>query len=103
MIRRWCPYILAILAFVPAGGAVCEAQSLTPMTRHVREVTLNGQARLVRHLPAGQVMRLVLVLPLRNQAELDNFLRELYDKPNAASRQFLTEDKFPAGFGPDQG
>jgi subtilase family serine protease len=102
MIRRWCPYILAILAFVSAGGAVCEAQSLTPMTRHVREVTLNGQARLVGHLPAGQVMRLVLVLPLRNQAELDNFLRGLYDPSSASYRQFLTVDKFTTRFGPTQ-
>jgi subtilase family serine protease len=102
MIRRWCPYILAILAFVSAGGAVCKAQSLTPLTRHVREATLNGKARLVGHLPASQVMRIVLVLPLRNQAELDNFLRELYDPSSASYRKFLTVDEFTERFGPTQ-
>jgi kumamolisin len=102
MIRKWCLYISAMVAVVSAAGVVCEAQSLTPMTRHVREATMNGQARLVGHLPAGEVMRLVLVLPLRKQTELDNFLGELYDPSNAAYRKFLTVDEFTERFGPTQ-
>jgi kumamolisin len=47
-------------------------------------------------------MRLVLALPLRNQAELDNFLRELYDPSSAAYRKFLTVDEFTERFGPTQ-
>ena len=65
----------------------------------MREATLNGQAHLVGHLPASQVLRLVMVLPLRNQAELDNVLQELYDPSSAAYRQFLTVDEFTARFG----
>jgi len=47
-------------------------------------------------------MRLVLVLPHRNQAELDNFLKELYDPYGASYRQFLTVEEFTARFGPSQ-
>jgi kumamolisin len=47
-------------------------------------------------------MRLVLVLPLRNQEALDNFLRELYDPKSPFYRQFLTVDEFTARFGPSQ-
>ena len=45
-------------------------------------------------------MRLVLVLPHRNQAALDNFLKELYDPSSASYRQFLTVEEFTAGLAP---
>jgi subtilase family serine protease len=70
------------------------------VTRHVREVALNGQAQLVGHLPATQPMRLVLVLPLRYQAALDNFLEELYNPSSASYHQFLTVEEFTNMFGP---
>jgi subtilase family serine protease len=93
--------LLTIVALVLAVNIVCPAQSQL-LTRHVREVTLNGQAPLVGHLPATQSMRLVLVLPLRNQEALDNFLQELYTPSSASYRQFLTVEEFTAKFGPSQ-
>ncbi|HXY24424.1 MAG TPA: S53 family serine peptidase [Candidatus Acidoferrum sp.] len=62
----------------------------------------SGQARSVGQLPATQTLRLVLVLPLRNQAELDQFLNELYDPSSASYRKFLTVEEFTARFGPTQ-
>ena len=47
-------------------------------------------------------MRLVLVLPHRNQAELENFLKELYDPSSPSYRKFLTVEEFTARFGPSQ-
>ncbi len=47
-------------------------------------------------------MRLVLVLPHRNQAELDSLLKELYDPHSASYRKFLTVEEFTARFGPSQ-
>jgi len=88
----------AILLFVV--GSRTQAQSL--MTRHVREANLNGQAKFVGRLPAGQTMRLDVVLPLRNQAELEDFLRELYDPSSPSYRHFLTVQEFTARFGPSQ-
>ena len=100
MMRR-SSTLLTIVALVLAVNIVCPAQSQL-LTRHVREVTLNGQAPLVGHLPATQSMRLVLVLPLRNQEGLDNFLQELYTPSSASYRQFLTVEEFTARFGPTQ-
>jgi subtilase family serine protease len=102
MIRRLSTSLLTIVAVALVANIVGHAQSLSPLTRHVREVTLNGQARLVGRLPATQPMRLVLVLPLRNQAALDNFLKELYDPSSASYRQFLTVEEFTTMFGPTQ-
>jgi subtilase family serine protease len=89
---------LALLLF--AGGGLAQAQA--PMTQQVREVTLNGTAQLVGTLPATQTMRLVLVLPLRNQAGLNTFLSQLYDPSSPSFHQYLTVDEFTALFGPSQ-
>jgi kumamolisin len=83
-------------------NSVGQAQSLPPLTHHVREATLNGQARSLGHLAADQPMRLVLVLPLRNQPALDQFLRELYDPVSPSYRHFLTVEEFTTLFGPTQ-
>jgi len=102
MIRKLSASFLAIVTLVSIVSIVCQAESLPPLTRHVREVTLNGQARYVGLLPATQTLRLVLVLPLRNQVALDNFLAELYDPSSPSYRQFLTVEEFTAQFGPGQ-
>ncbi len=88
----------AILLFIVEGSA--QGQSL--MTHHVREVTLNGEARSVGRLPSTQSLRLDIVLPLRNQADLEGFLRELYDPSSPSYRHFLTVQEFTARFGPTQ-
>jgi len=88
----------AILLFVVEGQS--QAQSL--MTRHMREATLKGQAQSIGRLPATQSMRLDIVLPLRNQADLESLLQELYDPSGPSYRHFLTVREFTARFGPSQ-
>jgi kumamolisin len=72
------------------------------MTRHVRQATLTGQARLVGHLPASQVLQLDIVLPIRDQAGLDSFLADLYSSTVPNFRHFLTPAEFTEKFGPTQ-
>jgi len=100
MIRNLRTSLLTIAALVPAVNIVCQAQSLSPATRHVRDVVLNGQAQSVGRLPATQSMRLVLVLPHRNQAALDSLLQELYDPSSPSYHHFLTVEQFTNMFGP---
>ena len=88
----------AILLFVVEGQS--QAQSL--MTRHMREATLKGQAQSIGRLPATQSMRLDIVLPLRNQADLESLLQELYDPSGPSYRHFLTVREFTARFAPSQ-
>ena len=102
MIRRFGVSLLPILALVSVVSIVCQAQSRPPLTRHVREVVVNGQALPVGSIPATQSMRLVLVLPLRNQSELDSLLKDLYDPSIPSYRQFLTVEEFTERFGPSQ-
>src|SRR5277367_4201700 len=88
----------AVLLFVVEGRS--QAQSL--MTHHMREANLKGQAQYVGRLPETQSLRIDIVLPPRNQAELEDFLRELYDPSSASFRHFLTVQEFTARFGPTQ-
>ena len=98
MNRRLCALLLSLTALATSG--VGEAQTL--LTRHVREATLNGQARLLGRLPATQVMQLDVVLPLRDPAGLDAFLADLYSQTVPNYRPFLTPVEFTARFGPTQ-
>jgi len=68
----------------------------------VREVTLNGQAKVLGHLPATQTLQLDVVLPLRDQAGLDAFLAELQNPSSPDYGHFLTPAEFTARFGPTQ-
>ena len=76
MIRRLTVVLLTIVAMVLGANIVCMAQPQSLLTRHVRDVTLNGQAPSVGRLPAKQSMRIDVVLAVRDQAGLDSFLQE---------------------------
>ncbi|MBO0910506.1 MAG: hypothetical protein J2P13_01835 [Acidobacteria bacterium] len=102
MIRRLTTFFLTAVALVPMVTIVCLAQSQLPLTRHVREVTSNGQAQMIGRVPATNTMRLTLVLPLRNQAQLDQLLKDLYDRTSSSFHQFLTVPEFTELFGPTQ-
>ena len=102
MIRRLSVSLLTTVGMVLGVNIACQAQGHLPSTHHVREETLNGQAQLVGRLPANQSMRFDVVLPLRNQTELNKLLQDLYDTSSGSYRRFLTAQEFSARFGPSQ-
>jgi sugar lactone lactonase YvrE len=89
--------LCAVLLFAIQG----QAQQLL-LTRHVRQVVLNGHAQLLGDLPANQIMQLDIVLPLSDQAGLDAFLSELSNPASPSYRHFLTVAEFTTRFGPSQ-
>ena len=92
--------MLAIVALMLTATAISHAE--TVLTRHVRQATKDGSARLLGPVPASQAMRLVLSLPLRNEDQLDRFLADVYNPNSPAYRHFLTVDQFTAQFGPTE-
>jgi subtilase family serine protease len=100
MVRRLSTTLLAIIAVLAVLSTIAPAQSVPLATRHTREVTLSGQAPSIGRLPATHAMRLVMVLPLRNQDQLEKLLGELYDPSSPSYHQFLTVEEFTARFGP---
>jgi subtilase family serine protease len=102
--------VLAVTVLsLPACGTQPQLQqsAATPAvhtfaTHHVRRVVLMGQAQPVGRLPAAQIMQLNIVLPLRDPAGLNSFLRALYDPASPSYRRFLTVSEFTERFGPTQ-
>ena len=101
---------IALLAIVAAAlfalfavstpSAFAKAQSL--LTPHVVAATTNGQAAFIGKLPANQSLHFDVVLALRDQAGLDNFLQAVYNPSSPNYRQFLTVEQFTQMFGPTQ-
>jgi pro-kumamolisin-like protein len=102
MLRKLRRCLLGIVPLAPVVSIVCQAQSPPPLTRHVRDAVINGQARQVGRLPATQTMRLVLVLPHSNEAELQGLLRQLYDPASPSYHHYFTVEEFTGRFGPSQ-
>lgn len=100
MNRKLFVFVLTLVAMVSAATVVGQAQTL--MTRHVREAVLSGEAKTIGRLPATQTLRFDIVLPLRHQPELENFLQEVYDPTSSSYRHFVTPEEFTARFGPSQ-
>jgi kumamolisin len=102
MIRKLNTSFLTTVALLQLTNIAAEAQSLATLTRHVREVTRSGQAKPVGQLPANQIMNLHVVLPLRDQAGLNSFLKQLYNPASPSYRRFLTVTDFTERFGPSR-
>jgi kumamolisin len=102
MSQRLSVFLLTVAAMVWAASMVCQAEPQPLLTRHVRDVVVNGQTQSVGRLPATQSMRFDIVLALRHQPELENFLQELYDPSSPSYKHFVTVPEFTARFGPSQ-
>jgi N-acetylneuraminic acid mutarotase len=87
---------VALLSFVP-GQAQSSRQVLH---NHVRLAITSGQAAMVGSLPTAQQLRVSMVLPLRNQADLAALLSRLYDPSDPDYRHFLSVEQFTERFGP---
>ena len=82
------------------AGTFAQAQSM--MTRHTRPEVARGETQYMGRMPAAQVLRLNLALPLRNEAELDDLLQKLYDPQSPYFHQFLSVQEFTDRFGPTE-
>jgi subtilase family serine protease len=102
VIQRLSVFLLTAVTLVCGVNVLSQAQSQTLLTQHVREATSNGKAPLVGKLPASQSMHFDIVLALRHQPELENFLQELYDPSSHSYRHFVTPQEFTERFGPSQ-
>jgi len=79
--------------------------SVTPAAAQGRRVLKTHfapppQAHAIGRMPGTQQLSLALTLSLRNQAQLNALLQQLYDPKSANYRHFLTVQQFTSQFGP---
>jgi hypothetical protein len=89
---------LLIIACIVANGAPGAERKV--LSGHLPP----GLARMqsIGTLPATTSLRLAIGLPLRNQAELTNFLRQIYDPASTSFHRYLTCEQFTERFGPTE-
>jgi hypothetical protein len=90
--------VLPAAAFLRAQDRLQSAQG--KLSRHVRPEVLTGRAQLIGPLDPAERLHLSLVLPLRNQPELDSLLQRLYDPSSTGFHHFLTVSQFTHRFAP---
>jgi subtilase family serine protease len=102
MIPRLGALLLTVIAMVSGTSVISQAQSQGLLTRHVRQAVASGEAKSIGRLPATETMHFDIVLALRHQPELENFLQEIYDPNSPSYRHFVTVKEFTERFGPSQ-
>jgi subtilase family serine protease len=102
VIRKLIFPLLTIAALIPVMNVATQAEKQAPLTRHVREATLNGTARPIGALPANQILQIDVVLNLRDRTGLQNLLAEQYDPQSPGFHQWITPQEFTERFGPSQ-
>ncbi len=80
----------------PAGGLHLLSQG------HVPSAIAAGLAPSVQALNTSKQLKLGLVLPLRNEADLDSLLGQLYDRSSPQYHHYLSSQQFTDRFGPTQ-
>jgi kumamolisin len=94
------PLLLTLAMF--GLTAASQAGALPVLTHHVRDVVQSGATPAIGTLPADEVLKLNLVLPISDEAGLQSFLSEVYDPSSPSYRNFLTVKEFTERFGPTQ-
>jgi subtilase family serine protease len=84
------------------AAATAQAQRRPTLTTHVPQAVSTGIAPLVGHLPSTQHLSLAISLPLRNEADLDTLLDQLYDPQSPSYHKYLSVGEFTSKFGPTE-
>lgn len=96
---RLAAFLCISLSFLVSAA---QAEQYLVTTSHVPDVVASGLAPIVGHLAGTQRLSLAISLPLRNQAELDDFLQRLYDPQSASYHQYLSVQEFAQRFAPTE-
>ena len=99
MARLFAFSIVGILVSARSNGAQAQA-TVQVLHSHVRPQVAQGKARPAGAMASDQRLSFSIVLPLRNQAELDQLLTRLYDPSSPDYRKFLSVTEFADRFGP---
>ena len=95
---------LILLAFLAMSGwnSAYSQTNLQTLHNQVRPVVAEGKVRSAGAMPEDEQLSFSIVLPLRNEAQLDSLLHSLYDPTSPDYRQFLSVADFTEKFGPSE-
>jgi hypothetical protein len=88
---------LAMSAVLGLAPRPAQAQGRQFLQGHVPEMA--KRLAPAGRLPGSTQLRIAIGLPLRNKAELDTLLQQLYDPASPSFHQYLTSEQFAERFG----
>ena len=91
---------ISLLLGILLAPDIALTQTLQKLHNHVRPAVAQGEAKPVGQMPATQHLNLSIVLPLRNQEQLQSLLARIYDPTSADYRHYLSVQEFTEQFGP---
>lgn len=94
--------VLVAVQLICAGASYAQGNATELPTKHVPIAVLNEKAHMVGNVDPQQRMHVTLMLPLRNQADLDALLTRLYNPSSPDYHNFLSVSEFTDRFGPSQ-
>lgn len=97
--RKTCGLSFAIAMAFGMTGAAHAAQFYT---HHVREAVTQLTAKQVGSLAATKLMSIDVVLPVRDEAGLDQLVANVANPESLQYRQYISPQEFTARFGPTQ-
>jgi subtilase family serine protease len=103
--RAGQPPLRAIIGLTGAVVFLFAITSALAADRHVLHSRVHAVVTTLTplgRLPATDRLKLVIGLPLRNQAEFDLLLQQLYDPASPNFHHYLTPDQLRARFGPTE-
>jgi subtilase family serine protease len=97
-------FFAAGLAAVFLSGMICFPVAAQTARQNFRLHVLDEVSHLqpVGQPPATKQLNLAISLPLRNRAELDELIRQIYDPASTNYHRYLTPEQFTARFGPTE-
>jgi subtilase family serine protease len=100
-LSRKIPTVLFVSLWVLLVS-VSQAQNRPVLSHQLPSSVASGQAQFQGVVDAGEHLQLALSLPLRNEAELDATLADIYNPSSPNFHHYLTPDEFTERFGPTQ-
>jgi len=96
---RWLAEVLCTFAFTLLFAVIVADAQQPVMTSHVPDAVASGVAPSLGGLPGERRLSLALSLPLRDEAELDDLLQNLYDPQSPNYHNYLSTEEFTERFG----
>jgi subtilase family serine protease len=85
-----------------AATAIAGSAQAALLTTHVPDAVASHLASPVATPDAARALHIAIALPMRNRAELEGLLRELYDPASPQYRHYLSVAEFTERFGPTE-
>jgi Pro-kumamolisin, activation domain len=94
--------LAAVCAAQVASGNTSPGGRKAPLLNGLPQAVASGQAHALGSMDGARRLKLAVILPLRNQAQADALVQQIYDPQSPNYHHYLSVDEFTERFGTTQ-